>query len=123
MKWNGGRGKSSHGYITINLRPDSPFLPMADKNHLIYEHRLIMAKHLGRCLNKNEVVHHKNGIRDDNKLGNLEITHSIGEHSVLHNQGYQDGFKKGYLDGQSKKIKEQELYIIELEDKLAGIKR
>jgi hypothetical protein len=47
------------------------------------EHLKIMEEHLGRKLEKGEVVHHKNRVTDDNRLENLELM-SHGEHSRLH---------------------------------------
>lgn len=47
------------------------------------EHRYLMEQHLGRKLKKDEVVHHIDGNRTNNDLGNLVVM-SRGEHSALH---------------------------------------
>lgn len=61
-------------YVFEALARDDPFLPtMARANGYVQQHRLVMARHLGRPLRKDESVHHINGIRDDNRIENLQL--------------------------------------------------
>ncbi len=65
-------GSLSHGYWLVAVSADMrPFVPPGRKKEL--EHRLVMARQLGRPLRADEVVHHKNGDRVDNRPENLEL--------------------------------------------------
>ena len=57
--WRGGRSKTSKGYIVIHVSPDDFFYPMVDNRNYVPEHRLVVARALGRCLHRWEIVHHK----------------------------------------------------------------
>ena len=57
------------GYVLVKA-PDSP---MAMVNGYVPEHRMVMAEHLRRPLERFENVHHINGVRDDNRIENLEL--------------------------------------------------
>jgi hypothetical protein len=78
----GMHSRNNNGYIRISLLPNNKFYPMTNKRGELLEHRYVIAKSLDMCLEKWEVVHHINGIRDDNRIENLQLLSSIGEHAV-----------------------------------------
>ena len=79
------RAKTRKGYTykegyKLILMPEHP---NAQSGNYVLEHRLVMEKHLGRYLERKELVHHINGIKDDNRLENL-IVLTRTEHQSLH---------------------------------------
>ena len=78
--WRGGQSITAGGYMRIRIEPDDFFFPMAGADKYVLEHRLVMAKHLNRCLLPWEIVHHVNGDRRDNRLENLKLFKAQVEH-------------------------------------------
>lgn len=92
-RWKGGRIEMSHGYVGVY----SPNHPYRSKANYVLEHRLIVEASLGRFLEPKEVVHHKNGIRNDNRIENLSVM-SSADHCRVHKG------KNGKLTKQEKLI-------------------
>lgn len=73
--WKGGRIFNSKGYVYVR----SENHPNKNYHGYVAEHRLVMEKHIGRYLTKDEVVHHMNGIKTDNRIDNLKLM-SVSAH-------------------------------------------
>ena len=74
--WKGGKIVDKSGYILIK-KNDHPY---CNSGGYVREHRLVMELYLDRYLLPTEVVHHKNGVRNDNRLENLELFETNGKH-------------------------------------------
>lgn len=79
--WKGGRSTDADGYILI-YTPEHPHARKRGASPPAYvaEHRLVMEAKLGRYLLPTEVVHHLNGVNDDNRVENLEVFASNADH-------------------------------------------
>jgi hypothetical protein len=77
-QWKGGRIVNQRGYVLICVGVGHP---LATRNRpYALEHRVVMSNMIGRSLRRGEVVHHKDGNKQNNAPANLELWNSQGEH-------------------------------------------
>ena len=67
--WSGGRRETDKGYVLLT----NPLYPGSQRLNKTFEHVVVMCRYLGRPLFEDETVHHKNGIKNDNRIENLEL--------------------------------------------------
>lgn len=77
---NGGKFKSRRGYIVSGFTPRNG----EGKTRTVFEHHVVMEERIGRNLLPGEVVHHVNGIKDDNRSENLHLCKDASAHRKAH---------------------------------------
>jgi len=89
--WKNGKIKDNQGYVHIF----QPFHPFATKTGYVRRSHLVMEKKIGRFLKPEEIVHHINGIRNDDRPENLKLFKNASAHHRFH-------YPKGSLLGKNK---------------------
>ncbi len=113
--WKGGR-IYKRGYTLIMNKGH----PRADSNGYVLEHILVIEKYLGRYIKyygirhkDNEIVHHLNGIRADNRIENLILTDNLLEHNKIHHSLIKCAYRKFEDNTIRFNYKKKEYYINE----------
>lgn len=74
------RAGKGGAYYAVRVADDDPLACMRTVDGLVMEHRLVMARHLGRPLLPGETVHHVNNDGHDNRIENLQLR--VGRHGT-----------------------------------------
>ena len=71
---------TAQGYAQCMVSVDDEMAPMRSRSGYVLEHRLVVARAMGRPLKSSETVHHINGDKQDNSLENLQLRQ--GQHGT-----------------------------------------
>ena len=78
--WKGGKIIDRAGYILVYC-PTHPY----NEGGYVFEHRLVVERWLGRYLRPEELIHHRNQIKTDNRIENLQVV-TNAEHMIIHHR-------------------------------------
>jgi hypothetical protein len=79
--WNGGRKVDVDGYVKVHAPEEAT--ARGQKDPRVFEHILVMERHLGRRLQPDEIVHHLDHRRRNNAIENLQVM-TRSEHTKYH---------------------------------------
>ena len=82
LSWSTKKKSDKNDYQSMRVK----FHPNAGKSGLIKKHRIIMERHIGRLLSRDEVVHHIDGNKRNNSIDNLMLFKDRNEHKKFHIQ-------------------------------------
>jgi len=81
-RWVGGKIKGVKDYSLVRVEESDPMVSMRSCGKYAYEHRLVMARHIGRPLFSWELVHHKDKDRKNNAIENLVLLEDMADHAT-----------------------------------------
>ncbi len=113
---SGGRTTDKDGYVLIRVHGH----PYANSTGYIREHRLVMEEQIGRYLSPDEVVHHLNEVKDDNRPENLQLYRSNADHKREDMRG--NSWALGDVGNPKRRVKNlrSEVEMLEAIQKLAA---